>query len=79
MSGQLGAPGACRQKPDRGAEGGSQSAAGQAMTSALAMVLLCFTAVSAARVMQQADPRAFPGASPAEQATQAQAGPAQML
>ena len=45
------------------------------MAFALAMVLLCVAAVSAARVLQQTDPVAFPGASPAEQATQEQAGP----
>ena len=73
VSEQLGVPGARRQERGRCAEVGSQSSAGQAMTFAPAMVLLCLAAVSAARVLQQTDPRAFPGASPVEQATQAQA------
>ena len=39
----------------------------------LAAVLLCAAAADAARTLHQADPAAYPGASPAFQATQAQA------
>ena len=73
MTGQLGVPGGHRRR--RAALLRGQPCCRQAMTLMLAMVLLCVSAVSAARVLQQADPGAFPGASPADQATQAQAWP----